>query len=85
MRVDDLKIGNLTTTEQLEVVREIIDDITGAKLLGADLENGLIEFEIQEDLDDLDLTTVQCALRERGFDAGEIVEGQTCKLRFRRS
>jgi hypothetical protein len=36
-----------------------------------------------EDFDDLTLTDVQCRLRDAGFEAGEVVEGQTCTLRLR--
>jgi hypothetical protein len=82
MRVDDLIVGNLTTPEQVEEIREVISEITGAEFVEADVAKHLIVFEIQEDLDDLDITTVLCALREHGFDAGEVIEGQTCRVRF---
>jgi hypothetical protein len=84
MRTEDLKIANLTSQEQVEQLKGIICDITGARFVGADLSQQIIEFDMVEDLDDLDLTTVQCELRAHGFEAGEVVEGQTCSVRFRR-
>lgn len=84
MRVDDLRIRNLKTSEQLEEVKKTISGITGAIFVGADLDQQVVEFGLQEDLDDLTLTDVQCALRDKGFDAGEAVEGQTCVVRFKK-
>jgi hypothetical protein len=84
MRTEDLKIANLTSEEQVDEIRDIICDITGALFVGADLSRQIVEFDLVEDLDDLDLTTVQCELRARGYEAGEVVEGQTCSVRFRR-
>jgi hypothetical protein len=84
MRIDDLIVSNLTSPEQVELIREVISDITGAQLVEADLDTRVIVFAIQEDLDDVDLTTVQCALREHGFEAGEVIEGQTCRVRFQK-
>ena len=85
MRRDDLRVSNLDSPEQIEEIREVISGITGAEFVEADMANQLIVFEIQEDLDDVDLTRVQCALRERGFEAGEVIEGETCRVRFRKA
>lgn len=82
MRHEDLKIRNLETREQLERVKAVLADITGTVFVGADLEAQLVEFDMAQDLDDLTLTDVQCRLRDAGFDAGDIVEGQTCTVRF---
>lgn len=85
MRIDDLKVSNLTTPEQVEQIRDVISGITGAEFVSADLAKQLIVFDIQQDLEDLDLTVVQCTLREHGFEAGEVIEGETCRIRFQRS
>jgi hypothetical protein len=82
MRRQDLKIANLETEEQVEKLRDIICGITGARFLGADLDAKVIEFDMYQDFDNLNLTTIQCELREHGFEAGE-VEAGTCTLRFR--
>ena len=82
MRREDLKISNLETQEQVEQLRSIICGITGARFVGADLANQIVEFDMFQDFDNLNLTTIQCQLREHGFEAGE-VEGGTCTLRFR--
>jgi hypothetical protein len=83
VREDSLKITNLTSVEQVDQVKGIICGITGARFIQADLDEQIIDFELVEDLDDLTLTTIQCDLREHGFDAGEVVEGSTCAVRFR--
>ena len=83
MRHEDLKIANLTTEEQVQQVRHIICGITGAQFVSADLEKQVVEFDMFQDFDHLNLTDIQCELREHGFEAGEVVEGQTCNLRFR--
>jgi hypothetical protein len=83
MRIEDLKIVNLTTQEQVDQVRRLLDGITGVEFSGADLEKHIIEFTIAEDLDDLTLTDIQCRLRDAGLEAGEVVEGETCTLRLR--
>ncbi|GAB4255062.1 MAG: hypothetical protein Kow00129_15990 [Thermoleophilia bacterium] len=85
MRHEDLKISNLETEEQVQQIRDIICGITGARFVSADLEDQIIEFDMFQDFDHLDITTIQCTLREHGFEAGEVVEGQTCTLRFRES
>lgn len=82
MRREDLKIANLETPEQVEELRRIICGITGARFIGADLESQVVEFDMYQDFDNLNLTTIQCQLREHGFQAGEI-GGGTCTLRFR--
>ncbi len=84
MRREDLRIANLETSDQIEQVKDIICDITGAVFVGADLENRIVEFDMFQDLDDLTVTDIQCRLRDAGFDAGEVVEGVTCRLRFNR-
>lgn len=83
VRHADLKIANLTTEEQVQQLRKIICGITGAQFVGADLKSQTIEFDIFQDFDHLNLTDIQCTLREHGFEAGEVVEGQTCNMRFR--
>lgn len=82
MRHEDLKISNLTDEAQVEQLKDIICGITGAQFISADLDRQVVEFDLYQDFDNLDLTTVQCTLREHGFEAGEVVEGQTCTLRF---
>ncbi|NLE73889.1 MAG: hypothetical protein GX604_04570 [Actinobacteria bacterium] len=84
MRVDDLHITNLSTQAEVEQVKEIITGITGAVFLRADLESQTVDFGLEEDLDDLTLTDVQCALREQGFEAGDVIEGVTCRVRFKK-
>lgn len=84
MRHEDLKIANLETEEQVERLKAAIDGVTGAVFVGADLEARLVEFDMSQDLDDLTITDIQCRLREAGFEAGDVVEGQTCTVRFRR-
>lgn len=84
MRHEDLKISNLETEEQVERLKAAIDGVTGAVFVGADLEARLVEFDMSQDLDDLTITDIQCRLRDAGFEAGDVVEGQTCTLRFRR-
>jgi hypothetical protein len=83
VREDSLKIANLTSVEQVDQVKDIICGITGARFIQADLDDQIIDFELVEDLDDLTLTTIQCDLRDNGFEAGEVVEGSTCTVRFR--
>jgi len=83
VRQDSLTIANLTSVEQVDRIREIICGTTGARFIQADLDDQTIDFELVEDLDDLTLTTIQCDLRENGFEAGEVVEGSTCAIRFR--
>ena len=83
MREGSLKIANLTRVEQVDQVKDIICGITGARFIQADLDDQVIDFDLVEDLDDLTLTTLQCDLRDAGFEAGE-VEGSTCAVRFRR-
>ncbi len=85
MRHEDLKIRNLETQEQLERVKAILGGITGTVFVGADLETQVVEFDMSQDLDDLTITDIQCRLRDAGFEAGEIVEGQTCTVRFTKS
>lgn len=82
MRREELKIINLTTPEQVERLKELICDITGAVFVGADLDKQIVEFDLFQDLDDLTLTDIQCRLRDAGFEAGEVVEGSTCTLRL---
>lgn len=84
MRREDLRIVNLETEAQVEQVKDLICGITGAVFVGADLENQIVEFDLFQDLDDLTLTDVQCRLRDAGFEAGAVVEGQTCRVRFNR-
>ena len=81
MRREDLIISNLNNTEQVEEIKKIVCSITGARFAGADLASGLVEFDLYQDFDNLDLTDVQCRLREYGFEAGQVNEG-TCTLRF---
>lgn len=83
MRHEDLKISNLTTPEQVDEIRALICGITGARFVSADLQTRTVEFDMFQDFDDLSLTDIQCKLREHGFEAGEVIEGQTCTLRFR--
>ena len=83
MRHEDLKISNLETPEQVEEIKNIICGITGARFVEADLEAQVVEFDMFQDFDNLDLTAIQCTLREHGYEAGEVVAGQTCRVRFR--
>jgi len=83
MRHEDLKISNLETPEQVEEIKNIICGITGARFVEADLEAQVVEFDMFQDFDNLDLTAIQCTLREHGYEAGEVVPGQTCRIRFR--
>ena len=83
MRQDSLRVANLTSVEQVDQIKDIICDITGARFIQADLDDQIIDFELVEDLDDLTLTTIQCDLRDKGFEAGEVTEGSTCAIRFR--
>jgi len=82
MRREDLKIMNLDTQEQIDRLRDLLAKVVGAEFVGADLASQVVEFDIYQDLDDLTITDIQCMLREEGFEAGEIVEGQTCTLRL---
>ena len=82
MRREELKIINLATPEQVEQLKALICDITGAVFVGADLESQIVEFDMIQDLDDLTLTDIQCRLRDAGFEAGEVGEGSTCTLRL---
>ncbi len=82
MRHEQLLISNLATAEQVEQVKEIVCGMTGAVFVQADLPEQTIDFDLAQDLDDLTLSDVQCRLHEAGFDAGEVIEGQTCRLRF---
>jgi hypothetical protein len=82
MRRQELKIANLQSEEQVQQLRDIICGITGARFLSADLAGQVVEFDMYQDFDHLNLTTIQCELREHGFEAGE-VEAGTCTLRFR--
>lgn len=84
MRRVELKIINLGTLEQVEQLKDLVCDITGAVFVGADLESQIVEFDMFQDLDDLTLTDIQCSLRDAGFEAGEVVEGSTCTLRLTR-
>jgi copper chaperone CopZ len=84
MRVVELTVSNLSSEEQVAKVREIIEGITGAVFERADLKTQEIEFGLKEDLDDLTITDVQCALRDAGFEAGEVVPGVTCNVRLSR-
>ena len=65
MRREELKIINLSTPEQLEQLKELICDITGAVFVGADLESQIVEFDMFQDLDDLALTDIQCQTARR--------------------
>jgi hypothetical protein len=80
VRLADLSITNLETEEQLRELRDVMSVITGVEFVAADLDSQMVEFSMAEDLDDI--TDIQCALRDAGFEAGEVVEGQTCTLRL---
>jgi hypothetical protein len=82
VRLADLSITNLETEEQLRELRDVMSVITGVEFVAADLDSQMVEFSMAEDLDDITLTDIQCALRDAGFEAGEVVEGQTCTLRL---
>lgn len=82
MRHEDLKIINLQTEEQVERLKDLLCDITGVRFVKADLDAQIVEFDMFQDFDDLTLTDIQCRLRDAGFEAGEVVEGQTCTLRL---
>jgi len=83
VRHEDLKIINLQSGEDVQRLKDLLCDITGVRFVSADLDAQIVEFDMFQDFDDLTLTDIQCRLRDAGFDAGTVVEGETCTLRLR--